>query len=77
MNKPNWWPENPYPEDIFPMGIKEYVKVVPDDNLRSSISGCLGRFFWNIASEMIWERITTEIYEGRLKLIEVSDENTN
>ena len=56
-NKPDWWPKNPYPEDIFPMERSEYVKIVPDDKIRTALSGCLGRTFWDIASETIWDRL--------------------
>jgi len=55
VNKPEWWPECPYPESVFPMTIEEYVKAIPDPRLRTAISGSLGREFWNIASEAIWE----------------------
>lgn len=56
MNKPDWWPKNPYPESIFPMTTDEYVKSVPDEHLRSAISGCLARWAWGVASDMIWDR---------------------
>jgi len=52
--KPAWWPENPYPESIFPMTGDEYVQAIPDPQLRTAISGSLGRLFWNVASEAIW-----------------------
>ncbi len=54
--KPDWWPKNPYPQDIFPMPREEYVKIVPDPKIRTALSGMLGRIFWEIASESIWER---------------------
>lgn len=54
--KPDWWPECPYPEDIFPMTTDEFVKAVPDGKLRSAISGCVGRFAWRCAENMIWDR---------------------
>ena len=57
MNKPGWWPQNPYPQDIFTMTREEYVKAVPDPALRTAISGCLGRLFWEICSESIWNAI--------------------
>jgi hypothetical protein len=57
MSKPSWWPSNPYPEDIFPMQRSEYVLIVPDPNTRGALSGCLGRLFWEMASDMIWEAI--------------------
>ena len=52
---PEWWPECPYPEDIFTMKREEYPKIVPDPALRTSLSGCLGREFWNIASRGIFK----------------------
>ena len=56
MDKPTWWPENPYPESIFPMTIEEYVDAVPDPKLRTAISGCMARFGWKVASDQIWLR---------------------
>lgn len=55
MNKPAWWPQNPFPEDIFPMTIKDYVRLVPNPQLRTALTGCLGRLFWDIAATCIWE----------------------
>ena len=54
--KPDWWPKNPYPKNIFTMTIEEYVLAVPDKTLRTAISGCLGRYFWEMVSEDIWEK---------------------
>lgn len=54
--KPEWWPRNPYPENVFPMKTEEYVKAVPDPHLRAAISGCLGRHFWQLCEEEIWRR---------------------
>ncbi len=56
MTKPEWWPECPYPEDIFPMTLEEYIKAVPDPNLRTAISVFLMRYGWEIASSMIYDR---------------------
>lgn len=50
---PSWWPQNPYPTDVFPMTVDDYVKAVPDENERTALSGCLGRLFWDIASQSI------------------------
>jgi hypothetical protein len=63
MNKPYWWPKNPYPEDIFPMNRAKYPEIIPDGNLRSAISGMLGREFWEIASDMIWDRLQQHLGE--------------
>ena len=54
--KPDWWPENPYPESVFPMKEERYAEVVPDPHTRTALSGCLGRGFWEAASETIWGR---------------------
>ena len=53
--KPDWWPKNPYPEDVFPMTREDYVLYAPDPLLRTALSGCLGRLFWGLASDYIWE----------------------
>lgn len=55
MKKPRWWPKNPYPRDIFPMPEGRYAEIVPDPDLRTALSGMLGRRFWDAASEAIWE----------------------
>ena len=55
MNEPYWFPRNPYPEDIFPMSIDKYPQVVPDDSQRTALSGCLGRWFWEMITEDILE----------------------
>ena len=55
MSKLDWWPKNPYPEDIFPMSIEEYIKAIPDGNLRAAVSGYLARWAWDVASGMIWD----------------------
>ena len=48
-NKPDWWPQNPYPESVFPMMREDYAEVVPDEKTRTALSGMLGREFWEIA----------------------------
>jgi hypothetical protein len=53
--KPEWWPENPYPSDIFTATLEDYKKVVPNENTRTAINGYLGRRFWDLASDAIWE----------------------
>ena len=55
MNKPSWWPKNPYPESIFPMPREKYPEIVPDPMTRTGLSGMLGREFWDIASKSIWD----------------------
>ncbi len=58
--KPSYWPECPYPESVFPMTEEEYVQSIPDKKLRTAISGYLGRLFWNLASDAIWNAMQEE-----------------
>jgi hypothetical protein len=60
MEKPEWWPECPYPESVFTMTEDEYVKAIPDPHLRTAISGFCGRYFWTLASDFIWEKFQDE-----------------
>lgn len=55
IDRPNWWPQNPYPKTIFTMTEEGYIETVPDPKLRTRISGFLGRLFWEAASDSIWE----------------------
>jgi len=66
MNRPDWWPKCPYPESIFPMPRERYAEIVPDPATRTALSGCLGREFWNIASDTIWERFCEVVLDGLL-----------
>lgn len=50
---PEWLPENPYPEELFPMSIDDYVKAVPDGVLRTAVTGCIGRWAFDVAARMI------------------------
>jgi len=59
--KPEWWPENPYPVKIFPMPRSEYADIVPDPHTRTALSGMLGREFWEIASNAIWAALQNHI----------------
>ena len=45
--------ECPYPTSVFTMTEKEYVKAVPDDLLRTRISGYLMRCGWKVAVSQI------------------------
>ena len=45
----------PWPESVWPMTDAEYVKAVPDDNLRTGISGYLMRAGWTIAVDAMKE----------------------
>lgn len=67
MIKPDWWPRNPYPESIFPMPRDEYSDVVPDPHLRTALSGMLGREFWEIASDAIWDALQNHLEEMNLE----------
>ena len=53
-DRPDWWPKNPYPEDIFTMERSRYQEIVPDPHTRTALTGMLGRLFWNMADNMIW-----------------------
>lgn len=64
IEKPTWWPDNPYPETIFPMKRERYPEIVPDPELRTALSGCLGHLFWDIASESIWHRLKDAVENG-------------
>ena len=63
MNKPDWWPKKPYPIDIFVMPQDQYQKIVPDSDVRTALAGMLGREFWDIASDEIWERLINRAME--------------
>ena len=41
--------ECPWPQSVWPFTIKEYIKAVPDEHLRTAISGFLMREGWLIA----------------------------
>lgn len=70
MAKPEWWPKNPYPESIFVMKIERYPEIVPDPELRTGLSGMLGREFWEIASKSICDALQNKLEE----IIEPFDE---
>lgn len=67
MDKPNWWPECPYPEDIFPMDRATAISHLPTDPmLRTAVAGTLGRIFWEIASDTIFDRLES-VFSERLE----------
>jgi len=68
--KPDWWPECPYPEEFFPGLGEAYAKAVPDPALRTRLSGVLGRWFWRIATEAVWDRLVQAAAEGRIRFNE-------
>jgi hypothetical protein len=55
MKRPKWWPENQYPESVFTMTEEEYVDAIPDEHLRTRISGFMARFGWDRADESIYK----------------------
>jgi hypothetical protein len=55
VRRPDWWPKNPYPDDIFIGRRDELVALIPDPVVRSKVGGIMGRLFWQIASDMIWD----------------------
>ena len=66
--KPPWWPDNPYPESVFPMERDNYAEVVPDPDRRCALSGMLGREFWDIASKDIWAALQSHIEDLELAI---------
>lgn len=50
---PLWWPENPYPESIFPATAKEIRERINDDMLTTAASGSIGRFAFKATSRRI------------------------
>lgn len=62
-DRPKWWPTCPYPEDIFTMTREEYVKAVPDKQLRTAISGLLMRLGWEAASDAIYNNMIEEAHK--------------
>jgi hypothetical protein len=53
----NWLPQCPWPESVWPMTEEEYVRAVPDPNLRTAISGFLMRRGWQIATDDMEQRM--------------------
>lgn len=72
--KPEWWPDNPYPEKIFRMPKEKYAELVPDDELRTGLSGLLGREFWDIASGSIWDATKEQLTELQSRVEELEKE---
>jgi hypothetical protein len=67
MDKPIWWPKNPYPEWMFPMTDEEYIDILPDPMTRTAVSGYSGRWAWQVAETEIWERLTEHLEELEAK----------
>ncbi len=47
----------PWPADVWTMTAREYVAAVPDEHLRTAISGFLMRQGWELCYRRIRERI--------------------
>lgn len=62
---PAWWPQCPYPVEIFPLPLSRYPAIVPDEAQRTALSGSLGRHFWQIASEEIWRSYLLELQDRK------------
>lgn len=60
--RPSWWPECPWPEDVWPMTEEQYVAAIPDPNLRTALSGFLMRRGWLVASYDIQKRMEEAQY---------------
>ena len=56
---------SPWPEDIWTMTDKEYVKAIPDENLRTSISGFLMRKGWELAIDDFEQAIDSAKLEDK------------
>ena len=74
--KPEWWPECPYPKSVFPMERDDYAEVVPDPHRRCALSGMLGRESWETASEDIWRALEKRIDEKYENIDEIAEELT-
>ena len=48
---------NPYPADVFPMTEAEYVRAVPNESLRTAISGLLARYGWNAFKGQLYDQL--------------------
>ena len=57
MNKPIWWPENPYFQEamVTITNDNEYIKAIPDPALRTAVSWYVSRQAWGLASDAIFK----------------------
>ena len=53
-------PENPYPKDLFPMTTEDYAKAIPEPNMRTAVSGCIGRWMFDLNKRVFLENIQHE-----------------
>ena len=61
MEKPDWWPINPYPESVWPMQLGDISEIVRDPDELTAISGCMGRHFWEVASDDVCRAVQEEL----------------
>jgi len=55
----------PWPEGVFPMSDKEYVRAIPEPRKRSAVSGFLMREGWRLCIQEIERRIAEgEVNDG-------------
>ena len=50
---PKWFPENPYPEEVFPMDAEGFKAAIPDEAMRTAAAGFVGRVTWDHCSRQI------------------------
>lgn len=50
--------ECPWPESVWRMTMEQYVAAIPDDALRTSISGFLMREGWKVAMGQVRDELT-------------------
>ncbi len=53
----------PWPKSVWPMTDKEYAKAIPDEKLRSAISGFLMRQGWQACLTQIAEMMNASLKE--------------
>lgn len=63
MDKPGWWPDNPYFESAMDsiQSDADFVKAIPDPELRTAVAWYLSNRAWQLASDAIFERYQIEI----------------
>jgi hypothetical protein len=58
---PEWWADCPWPESVWQMTEAQYVAAVPDDKMRTAISGLLMRMGWNVAMKQARQMIQDDL----------------
>lgn len=60
QSKPDWWPQCPWPEDVFTLSLKD-VRVILRNEVSertfTAVSGTLMRQGWEMAEKEILERL--------------------